>query len=480
VLGRSLYWRIVLGFGACIAGVLAVQVIAITVWLKTIPDDQHLREFSHTVAGDLSDALTKNPDLDVQQYIDRRYPKPLASLAINVERGSQVVFRGPERPPDADVAGWREFWTKHPARLADSWVTGPYKGAPIVINGELAGGVGVVVVRSWRELLGGRMVLLSIVLLFAGTGLAGWFTVGNLRRRLSDLESAARQYGAGDFGARANEEGDDELAALAAAFNRMALDLGTRDELLKVSDRRRRMLLADVSHELMTPLTAMRAYREVLAMTEVARDAEAAHCLTVIRDETERLERLVGDLLDLARLEAGGDSLTPEDVAVENLFGRVAVRHEPEARLKGVQLSTSVEAGAEILYGDPLRLEQALQNLAANALRHTPHGGEVELRAELHGEQVFLSVRDTGLGIPEEHLPYVFDRFYKVDRARTGSAAAGSGLGLSVVKAIVERHGGVISVSSRPGVATVFTIRLPLGMETAPAPQPARSEPTAA
>jgi signal transduction histidine kinase len=224
------------------------------------------------------------------------------------------------------------------------------------------------------------------------------------------------------------------------------------------------MLLADVSHELMTPLTAMRAYREVLAMSDGARDPETAHCLDVIADETERLERLVGDLLDLARLEAGGDSLTPEDVAVENLFGRVAARHEPDARIKGVAMTTSVGAGAEILYGDPMRLEQALQNLASNALRHTPTGGEVELRAETDGDNVLLSVRDTGAGIEPDHLALIFERFYKVDQARTGGRAAGSGLGLSVVKAIVERHGGTISVTSDPNVATVFTICMPVGI----------------
>jgi hypothetical protein len=140
------------------------------------------------------------------------------------------------------------------------------------------------------------------------------------------------------------------LAAFASAFNRMAADLGTRDEQLKAADRTRRILLADVSHELMTPLTAMRAYREVLAMSELGRDPEAAHRLAVMGDETHRMERLVGDLLDLARLEAGGDSLQCEDVAVENLFGRVAARHEPEAALKGVALVTSIASGAEILH----------------------------------------------------------------------------------------------------------------------------------
>jgi signal transduction histidine kinase len=466
--GRSLYWRIVLGFGACIAGVLAIQVMALAIWLRSVPDDQRLREYTRQVAADLSVALTKNPDLDVQAYLNAHYPRPLASLTVNVARGNKEAFRGPSRPPENEAAGAREWWSRPQTKLLDSWMQGPYRGAPIMVNGQLAGAVGVVVVRTWRELLGARMIMLSMALLLVGTGLVGWLIVGNLRRRLSDLEDTARRCGAGDFAARANEQGDDELATLAAAFNRMALDLGARDEMLKVADRRRRMLLADVSHELMTPLTAMRAYREVLAASEIARDPEAAHCLSVIGDETERLERLVGDLLDLARLEAGGDSISPEDVAVENLFGRVAARHEPNAKVKGVQLTTAVEAGAEILYGDPMRLEQALQNLAANALRHTPPGGEVELRAELHGEHVFLSVRDTGLGIPQEHLPFVFDRFYKVDQARTGDAASGSGLGLSVVKAIVERHGGTISVSSTPGVATVFTIRMPLGMETSP------------
>jgi two-component system sensor histidine kinase BaeS len=242
----------------------------------------------------------------------------------------------------------------------------------------------------------------------------------------------------------------------------MATDLGARDEQLKAADRTRRLLLADVSHELMTPLTAVRAYREVLGMTGLAHDPDIARCLGIIGDETQRMERLIGDLLDLARLEAGGERLRHEDVSVEDLFGRVAVRHEPYARTKGVAVNTMIGAGAEILYGDTMRLEQALQNLAANALRHTPPGGAVDVSAVLRGDQVILAVKDTGQGIPLEHLPFVFDRFYKVDPARSVDGAAGSGLGLSIVKAIVERHGGTVSVASQPGVSTVFTICLPL------------------
>jgi signal transduction histidine kinase len=151
-------------------------------------------------------------------------------------------------------------------------------------------------------------------------------------------------------------------------------------------------------------------------------------------------------------------------VAVESLFGRVSAHHEPDARSLGVTLRSSVEAGAEILYGDARRLEQALENLVANALRHTPVGGDIELRAEACEAALLLSVRDTGRGIPREHVPFVFDRFYKVDPARAGERPIGSGLGLSIVKAIVARHGGTVSLMSDPGVATVFTIRFPLSV----------------
>ncbi len=463
---RSLYWRSVLAFSVCIAAVLAVQLVTALVWLRSAPDSQRLSGFTHAVAADLAGALAAEPRLDVQRYVDTHYPKPFASLYIIIAADQRVVLRGPMRPVEGSIQGAREFYRDNPspASLPESWMTGAYQTSPIMVNGRVAGGVAGIVLQSWKQLIGWRMAVLSGALFLLATVLAGRFVFGPVGRRLTDLGRVAQRFGAGDFGARAPETGTAEIAALAAAFNRMAADLGARDEQLKASDRTRRLLLADVSHELMTPLTAVRAYREVLSMSELARDPEAAHCLNVIADETERLERLIGDLLDLARLEAGGESLVSADVSVENLIGRVAVRHEPDAKVKGVSVSTAVGAGAEILYGDALRLEQALQNLAANALRHTPPGGEIELRAELSGDALLLSVRDTGRGIPSEHLPFVFDRFYKADPSRTGDQAARSGLGLSIVKAIVERHGGTVSVTSEPGIATVFTIRLPSGM----------------
>ena len=194
-------------------------------------------------------------------------------------------------------------------------------------------------------------------------------------------------------------------------------------------------------------------------MPEVQLDeATKARYLAIIGDETNRLERLIGDLLDLARLEGGGGSLRFEDVPVADLFARVVERHEPAYTDADVTIATAIDDPAARVYGDRDRLEQALQNLAANAIRHAPRGSTVRLAAVADGDAVRLSIEDAGPGVAPEHLPHIFDRFYKGDPARSG-ASGGSGLGLSIVKAIVERHRGTLSVESRPG-RTVFEIEL--------------------
>jgi signal transduction histidine kinase len=214
----------------------------------------------------------------------------------------------------------------------------------------------------------------------------------------------------------------------------------------------------------MTPLTAMRGYVETLSMKELNLDQTTRdRYLGIIDDETHRLERIIGDLLDLARLEGGGGTIRRENVPVRALFDRVHSRHERELTERNVTFDAQVDASAQAVFGDPDRLEQALQNLAANALRHTPDGGTLSLSASAAGDKVRLRVRDSGPGIDPAHLPLIFDRFYKADAAR--KASGGSGLGLSIVKAIVERHGGSITVHNDTGA--VFDILLPASREAA-------------
>ena len=308
------------------------------------------------------------------------------------------------------------------------------------------------------------LALGGAVLLLCGTAVAALLVFRPAQAQLRALEDAARRLGEGDVRARAPEEGGDEVAAVARAFNRMAGDLEARQQQLADVDRARRQLLADVSHELMTPLTAIRGYAETLGLPGFGpATAEGQRAVRVIQDEGARIERLVGDLLDLSRYEAGGITLHMDEVEAAVLLSRVVARHEQQAREQGIALRVDLPDTQLLVEADPHRLEQALQNLASNALRYTRRGGHVTLRAVAdttdEGRRcVRFSVTDDGAGIAAEHLPHVFDRFYKAEPSRT---MTGSGLGLSIVKAIAERHGGRVSVRSTVGDGTTFEITLP-------------------
>lgn len=335
--------------------------------------------------------------------------------------------------------------------------------APIEHDGQVVGVVWVpplTGVRRVADQIGTPLAIGALLLLLAGTALAALVIFRPAQARLRALEDAARRFGEGDLSARAPAIGGDEVSAVAEAFNRMAADLAARQAQLVEADRARRQLLADVSHELMTPLTAIRGYAETLGLPQFApQTSEGARAVKVIQEEGERIERLVGDLLDLARFEAGGISLAQESVDVDELFERVTERHAKTAADKQVTVIVDAHEEDLRLVGDAMRIEQALQNLAANALKHTPPGGVVRLGARREDGRVTLTVSDNGIGIPAEHLPHVFDRFYKADRSRSQS---GSGLGLSIVKAIIERHGGTVAVRSTPNVETVFEATVPI------------------
>jgi signal transduction histidine kinase len=310
--------------------------------------------------------------------------------------------------------------------------------------------------------VGPTLTWTGLALLAVGAAGAAFLIFGPTHRRLRTLEQAARALGEGRTDVRAVETGGDEVSSLASAFNRMADDLSARAAALAASDRARRQLLADVSHELMTPLAAIRGYTETLAMPELTLDKPTQErYLGIIGDETHKLEALIGDLLDLARLEGGGGALAIEDVPVRELFSRIADRHGPAIRERSITLDVDVKPPDLTIRGDGQKLEQALQNLAANALRHTPSNGRLALRAEETSDGVRMIVRDTGPGIPPEHLPHIFERFYKADASRTAAALAGSGLGLSIVQAIVERHGGTVRASNAPDGGALFEIRIP-------------------
>jgi len=480
---RSLYWRIALGLIAFLALALAAQGL-LFIWMTdriagSMPA-RSPRQLAFLVASDVASALERDRSLDLQTHVRDQYGRVFQPVVVLMRDGRAVANRD-EALTTAMEATLREelrLRVRRFERRAESPRAQPaprlrpgdaprrqrprVEFAPILVEGLLEGVVAVPVGRPpfWvlvRE-LGPTMALVGGLVLVAGGTVVAFVVFGPARRRLREVQHATERLGRGDLTARAPAGGGDEVSEVARAFNRMADELAARAAALEASDRARRQLLADVSHELMTPLTAMRGYIETLTMEGLPLDAATRErYLHIVDDETRRLERLIGDLLDLARLEGGGTAFSRERVDVHALFERVASRHEREIRAHGITLVREIHAGAETVPGDPDRLEQVLQNLAANALRHTPDHGRITLSASRTGDRVTLAVRDTGPGIPPEHLPLIFDRFYKADASRR--AAAGSGLGLSIARAIVERHGGVIEARNDGGA--VFEVTLP-------------------
>lgn len=471
---HSLYVRIAVGFVALLAALLLAQAV-LFLWLSGRLDDspqgrtaQQLADF---VARELSSAMAIEPTLDLEAHIRVEFSEIKRPFAVLMHDGRRATnrpgalprgFPGPPRGP----RGARGRGGPGGSGLRGGPGGGP-DSAPIIANGVQ---VGIVAVPpsppAWMavERFGPTLGIAGLGLLITGVVAAALLIFGPTHKRLRSLEQAARALGEGRTDVRASETGGDEVAELARAFNRMADDLHTRAEALAASDRARRQLFADVSHELMTPLTAIRGYIQTLSMPDVPIDVETKRRYLAVADrETYQLEAIIGDLLDLARLEGGGEKLRREQIIVADLFQRVIDRHLPDIRDKRVTTQVRVDPGTPVLSGSGARLEQALQNLAANAIRHMPEGGTLTLSAEPDATGARLIVRDSGPGIAAEHLPHIFDRFYKADTSRADTTIpSGSGLGLSIVQAIVRQHGGEVTATNAPGGGAQFTIALPV------------------
>lgn len=287
---------------------------------------------------------------------------------------------------------------------------------------------------------------------------ASWLVSVRVVRPIRSLAGAAQRVARGAYSARVPVQGGDELALLAAAFNDMAASL-------EAGERRRRELLSDVAHELRTPLATLEAYVEGLADGVVEPDPDTWEALHA---EMERLARLVDDLQAVSRAEERQLDLRPAPADPAALVARAVQAAAAPYAAKGVRLDAAVEERLPELVVDEQRIGEVLANLLDNALRHTPAGGRVVVAAARRGDEVELSVTDTGAGIPAEHLDRVFERFYRVDPARS-RASGGSGIGLTIAKAIVEAHGGRIRAESEgAGRGACFVVTLPVSALAAP------------
>ena len=360
-------------------------------------------------------------------------------------------------------AGGRTIWQPAATRFGQGMLAmhesmmgtgplGPTSAIPVVVDGRR---VGTVVFRLPQAgLLPHDRAFRSQVnrLLLAGGVIAGLVALllgALLARRATaparELTRAARALREGERSRRVPAESADEFGEMAEAFNAMA-------EEIEREDRLRTEFAASVAHELRTPLAILRS--EVEAMQDGIATADAG-TLASLHEEVLRVGRLVEDLQTLSSAEAAGFSLERRPVALRTLV-EDAVR-EFSGPFQGEGIALHAAAAEVTTVGDATRLHQVVANLLSNALKFTPSGGRVELELRPQDGWAVLSVRDTGVGIPPEEVPHVFDRFFRGADAR----ASGSGIGLTVVRDLVEAHGGAVEIESVPGRGTVVTIRLP-------------------
>jgi len=276
---------------------------------------------------------------------------------------------------------------------------------------------------------------------------------------IQSMTKAAEKMAGGDFSTKIEVESDDEIGILSDTFNDMAGRLEQNLEELKKSEQMRREFVANVSHELRTPITSIKSYAETLAENDDIPPEMRESFLRVIMNESTRMTKIVQDLLELSRFDSGRTQFEFERFSLEQSLRDVCAAIAPSAREHGHTVNLELEWKLPEIVGDSSRIEQVLINLMSNAVKYTPDGGVIDVSGGHSGDEVWIKIQDSGVGISKEDLERVFDRFYRVDKARSRESG-GTGLGLSIAQEIITRHGGRIELESEPGKGTTATVVL--------------------
>lgn len=290
-------------------------------------------------------------------------------------------------------------------------------------------------------------VVAAFVILFSS-----YYTAKRIINPFVDMNHIVQCYSKGDFSQRIPVQGKDEASQLGRSFNEMA-------DQLKNLEVTRQSFVANVSHELRSPLTSMKGFLEAM-MDGTIPPEEHDHYIDIVLSETRRMTAMVNDLLDLARIESGIITVNYEVFDINELIRRTLITFEARISEKQMELDVRFANEQSFVYADSNQISQVLRNLIDNAIKYSPEGRTLLVSTYALRKEVYVTIRDTGVGIPAEDVPHIFDRFYKVEKAHTPSPQVGSGLGLAIVKKIIEAHGQSITVKSARGKGTQFTFTL--------------------
>lgn len=420
-----------------------------------------LRNWSTAIGESVADALEKDDLKRVQVLVLRFGAAETITIRVFNTNGQLIATSSPQE--DRQVTNWLEvagvsvaIKNREEQGMAKGVLSNDdrlYIARPIVRNGRLLGALRMSVTlqqfqRQFSTILWTVLGTLLLTLLLCAF-ISEWLARG-ISRPIQTMKNFAIRLGSGHFGDKLELRQSNELDQLALELNRMS-------ERLASLDQERRAFLANVSHELRTPISNVFVTVEALRNGAASDPKVSDRFFQNVEDETKRLSRLINDLLDLGRLEAGVTLLEKQNLQLNSLISR-AVR-AVESRMQNSRISAQVNVGDLQIQGDSERLLQALLNVLDNAIKHSTPNSQIVITGYKQAKQAVVTIRDQGQGIKESDLPHIFEQFYTADRSRKGR---GVGLGLAIAKRIIEAHGGSITATSQFGEGASFTISLPL------------------
>jgi len=484
---RTLYSRLALTLFVllCLVGVILIQLIghSSTLYQQEVAQKLNSKLAEHIVAEHtlIQDQKINRQALD-QLFHQLMVINPSIELYLLDPQGRVLGYSAPEGKVKRTQVGLepiRKFLddnSRYPIEGADP--RNPegqkvFSAARIVDKDVLQGYLYIVLggeqYDNVAQMLGHSYILdaaLMVLLVALSAALLGGLIIFALQtRRLRVLGSVMRRYaGENQDGGTAihypeNTKTNDEIDELGRQFNAMADKINTQIQKLRSMDGMRREMVANVSHDLRTPLTTMRGYLETLLLKngELPPDEQKQYLETALR-HTQRLGKLVEELFELARLDSCESVVYTEPFSMGELVQDITQAYLLRAQQKSIRLDASLNPNTPLVYGDIAMMQRVLENLLDNGLRHTPEGGRIGISVDVDSGNVMVQVTDTGCGIPAEDVPQIFERFYRKDTGSSGSSS--TGLGLAIVRRILELHGSVIKVRSEPDRGTTFSFHI--------------------